>query len=85
LFGIGLQEIFIVLVVALLVVGPKRLPAFARGLGRALTQVSRLSHQFYRALTEAAEEEGDETLRDVICDAARPGASFKRTAEKKEE
>jgi len=36
MFGIGWTEILIVLVVALLVLGPKRLPEIAKGLGRGL-------------------------------------------------
>jgi TatA/E family protein of Tat protein translocase len=36
MLGIGMQEIIIILVVALIVIGPKKLPDLARALGRAL-------------------------------------------------
>ncbi len=36
MLGIGMQEIIIVLIVALIVIGPKKLPDLARALGRAL-------------------------------------------------
>ncbi len=36
MFGIGWTEILVVLVVALLVLGPKKLPEIAKGLGRGL-------------------------------------------------
>ncbi len=36
MLGIGMQEIIIILIVALIVIGPKKLPDLARALGRAL-------------------------------------------------
>ena len=38
MFGIGYQEMFIVLVVALVIFGPKRLPDAGRSLGRGLRE-----------------------------------------------
>lgn len=42
MFGIGIQEFGIIVVVALLVFGPKRLPELARTLGRGLGEFSTL-------------------------------------------
>ena len=52
MFGIGAPELVIILVVALVVLGPKRLPELARGLGRTLGE-------FRRATSGITEELGN--------------------------
>lgn len=44
MFGIGWTEILIILVVALLVLGPDRLPGIARSLGRGLRDLRKAMH-----------------------------------------
>jgi TatA/E family protein of Tat protein translocase len=44
MFGIGAWEMVLILVVALLVFGPKRLPELARTLGRGLAELRRASN-----------------------------------------
>jgi sec-independent protein translocase protein TatB len=41
MFGIGPSELLVILVVALLVLGPKRLPEIARALGKGLAEFRR--------------------------------------------
>ena len=38
MFGLGMQELLVILVIALIVVGPKKLPDIARSLGRGLAE-----------------------------------------------
>jgi Tat protein translocase TatB subunit len=43
MFGIGFFEIIVILIVALLVVGPTKLPEVARSIGRALGEFRRMA------------------------------------------
>ena len=56
--GIGGPELLIVFLVVLLVFGPKKIPEVARGLGRVIGNVRRLSVELQRDLnfSEALEE-----------------------------
>jgi sec-independent protein translocase protein TatA len=46
MFDIGLQELVVIFVIALLVFGPKNLPQLGRSLGRALREFRRASDEF---------------------------------------
>jgi Tat protein translocase TatB subunit len=56
-FGIGMTELMVVLVVALLVLGPKRLPEIARSLGRGMAEFRRASNELRSSLSASLEEE----------------------------
>ncbi len=56
MFGIGMPELLVILVVALLVLGPKRLPEMARSLGRGMAEFRRASNEFTRTLSGSIEE-----------------------------
>lgn len=58
MFGIGSTELLVILVVALIVLGPKNLPKMAQTLGKAMGQFQKVSRDFQRTInTEIALEE----------------------------
>ena len=59
MFGIGMPEMLLILAIALIVIGPKKLPDLAKSLGRAL-------REFKKATSELKESlEIDSELKDV--------------------
>jgi sec-independent protein translocase protein TatB len=54
--NIGGLEIIMVLLVALIVLGPTKLPDAARQLGKAVTELRRISSGFQRELREAIQD-----------------------------
>ena len=58
MFGIGSTELLVILLVALVVLGPKSLAGVAKSLGKAMGEFRRVSTDFQRTLNmEAAEED----------------------------
>ena len=55
-FGIGLPEMVLILVVALLVFGPKKLPEIGRSLGKALKGFQDASKEFESEFKREAEQ-----------------------------
>lgn len=54
--GIGGMEIFIILVVALVIFGPKKLPEMGRSLGKAIREFKSAGSDLQDELTKAADE-----------------------------
>ena len=65
MLGIGMQEIIIVLVVALIVIGPKKLPDLAKALGRALGEFRRAADDLKENLDiNGVREEKEKLMRE---------------------
>ncbi|OUL20246.1 TatA/E family twin arginine-targeting protein translocase [Nostoc sp. 106C] len=56
IFGIGLPEMAVIFVVALLVFGPKKLPEIGRSLGKAIRGFQEASNEFQTEFKREAEQ-----------------------------
>lgn len=66
MFGIGTTEILVILVVALLVLGPKKLPEIARSLGKTLAEFRRVSTDVKRTIEMEVDREEETRAKKSI-------------------
>jgi len=75
MFGIGMQEIVLICVIALIVVGPKKLPEIARALGKGYGEFRRTFDEMKRNVeTEFNTDEIRRSLLDIQHPAPPPTA-----------
>ena len=63
MFGIGMPEMILILAVALIVIGPKKLPDLAKSLGKALGEFRKATRELKDAI--ALDEELDDVSRQL--------------------
>jgi sec-independent protein translocase protein TatA len=74
MFGIGLPELMLIMVLALLVLGPQRLPEVARLIGRAYAQLRRASEEFQNTIRQdiaALERQEDANRNKAVAQELR--------------
>ena len=74
MLGVGFEEIVLILVVALIVLGPQRLPEVARMLGRAYAQLRRASEEFQNTIRQdlaALERQEDANRNKAVAQEIR--------------
>lgn len=66
MFGIGSTELLVILVVALIVLGPKSIPGLAKTLGKVMGEFRRVSTEFQRTMNaEVAQDEHEKRKKEA--------------------
>ncbi len=72
MFGLGMSEMVLIGIVALIVIGPKDLPGMFRALGQFTGKARGMAREFSRAMEAAADEAGVKDVSNTIKAAANP-------------
>jgi len=67
MFGIGMPELIIILAIALIVIGPSKLPDLAKALGKGMAEFKKATQEIKESFdVEEVEEELKEAKEDLI-------------------
>lgn len=72
MFGLGMSEMVLIGIVALIVIGPKDLPGMFRTLGEFTGKARGMAREFSRAMEAAADESGVKDMSNTLKSAANP-------------
>jgi len=86
MFGLGMPEILLILAIALIVIGPQKLPELAKTLGRAMGEFKRSAQELKRSIdmdsTVHDVKSSTTDLKDVIKDGRPKKTHTKKSTEK---
>jgi len=66
IFGVGLPEVTVILILALLIFGPKKLPELGKQLGKTLKSLKKAANEFQNEIDQVMnEEDKDESPKSI--------------------
>jgi TatA/E family protein of Tat protein translocase len=83
MFGIGMPEMLLILAIALIVIGPKKLPDLAKSLGRAMREFKKATNEFKDTMQIDSELADVKKAFDDINDDVKEAVDLKPEFERK--
>ncbi|MFH1097863.1 MAG: Sec-independent protein translocase protein TatB [Candidatus Desantisbacteria bacterium] len=65
MFGIGTQELIVIMIIALIVVGPRKLPEIGRALGRGLREIKKATDDIKNQVSIEIENIDDKDIKEL--------------------
>jgi sec-independent protein translocase protein TatB len=65
MFGLSIGEVLLLAVIALIVIGPKQLPEFARQIGRLINEIKRSTNHFAEEMKQQTKIEFDINRQEI--------------------
>lgn len=85
MFGIGMPEMILILAIALIVIGPKKLPDLAKSLGRAMREFKKATNEFKETMQIDNELSEVKKAFDDIDEDVKQAVDLKPEFERKSE
>ena len=84
IFGVGLPEVTVILILALLIFGPKKLPELGKQLGKTLKSLKKASNEFQNEIDQVMnEEDKDKSSKSIESNQTKEISQEKPDSENK--
>ena len=74
MFGLGAQELLLILVIILVLFGAKRIPEIARGLGKSMTEFKKGVRSVDAELHDVMDDEPSDSDKNTRSGSSSPGS-----------
>lgn len=78
MFGLGMQELIVIFIIALIIFGPRKLPELGKALGRGIAEFRKASEELKEGIERELEsEEVEKKAEEAKAETSKPEVSEK--------